>query len=96
MELFSAFSAYEGLVLASLFLTANLALTFFDALILSFFFAFGCLMALFILREIGRRSALEEIPIYLRGIPLMLISMGLLSMIFGFAAWICYKVLDNF
>ena len=96
IRLFSALTAYEGLVPASLFLTMTLALNFSEALVLSFFFALGCLLAVFILKEINRRSALEEIPNYLRGIPLTFISMGLLSMIFGFAAWICYKVLDNF
>ena len=95
-SLLSSLTAYEGLVPASLFITVNLALTFFDALILSFFFALGCLLAVFILKEINRRSALEVIPDYFRGMPLALISMGLLSMIFGSAAWICFRVLDNF
>ena len=93
---FSALTAYEGLIPASLFLTVNLASTFLDALVLSLFFALGCFMAIFILREITRRSSLEEIPHWLRGPPLTLISMGLLSMIFSSAAWICYKILDNF
>ena len=93
---FNALTAYDGLVPASLFLTVNLALTFWDAFILSFFFALGCLLAVLILGEINRRSSLEEIPEFLRGIPLSLISMGLLSMIFGSAAWICFRVLDNF
>ena len=96
IRLFSALTAYEGLVPASLFLTVNLALTFTDALSLSFFFAFGCFLAVFIIKEIYRRSTLEEIPNYLRGIPLAFISMGLLSIIFSSAAWICYRVLDNF
>ena len=96
VRLFSALTAYEGLVPASLFLAISAALTFVDALILSLFFALGCFLAIFIVRGIYRRSTLEDIPYSLRGIPLALISMGLLSMIFSSAAWICFRVLDNF
>ena len=95
-KFFNALTAYDGLVPASLFLTVNLALTFWDAFFLSFFFALGTLLAVIIIGEINRRSSLEEIPEFLRGIPLSIISMGLLSMIFGSAAWICFRVLDNF
>ena len=96
LRLFSALSAYEGLIPASLFLTLNLALSFIDAFILSFFFALGCLMAIFMIKEVKRRSTLEEIPHWLRGMPLVFISMGLLTMVFGSAAWIFYKILYNF
>ena len=96
IRLFSALTAYEGLVPASLFLTVILAINFLDALILSFFFAVGCLLGVFIIKEISHRADLEKIPNSLRGVPLTLISMGLLSMIFSSAAWICYKVLESF
>ena len=95
VRLFSGITAYEGLIPASLILTVNTALNFFDAVILSFFFASGCLIAVICIREIRRRCALEEIPAGLRGMPLVLVSMGLLSMIFSTAAWICYRVLYN-
>ena len=95
-RLFSALSAYEGLVPASLLLTLNLAVNFLDAFVLSFFFALGCLMAIFILMEIKRCSTLEEIPSWFRGMPLVLISSGLLSMVFASVAWICFRILDNF
>ena len=39
VKLFSAKTAYEGLIPASLFLTVNMAVSFSDALVLSFFFA---------------------------------------------------------
>jgi len=93
VRLFKGLTAYDGLVPASLVLTVNMALTFSDALILSFFFASGCLLAVAFMKEIRRRSSLEEIPENLRGMPLAFISMGLLSMIFGSAAWICFRVL---
>lgn len=95
VRLFSGLSAYEGLVPASLILTMYLALNLLDALILSLSFALGCFMAVFIMKEIRRRSSMEGIPKYLRGMPLALISMGLLSMIFSSAAWIFFRVLEG-
>jgi electron transport complex protein RnfA len=95
-RLFSAFTAYDGLASLALFITYNLALGFADALALSFFFALGNLAAILILEEIRRRSALEWMPRRLRGSPLILISMGLLSLIFGAAAGICFRILAKF
>jgi Na+-translocating ferredoxin:NAD+ oxidoreductase RnfA subunit len=92
---FSALTAYDGLVLVSLILTIHLALNPWDAFILSFFFALGCLLVLLILEKIRRRSVLERVPGPLQGGPLVLISMGLLSMIFAAVAWICFQVLEN-
>jgi electron transport complex protein RnfA len=94
--LFPAFTAYDGLVPLALIVTYNLALGFAEALVLSFFFALGNLAAVLILGEIHRRSTLEWTPRRLRGNPLMLISMGLLSLIFGIGAGICFTFLDKF
>jgi electron transport complex protein RnfA len=94
-RLFSCLTAYEGLVPASLILCVHLSVTAFDAFFLSFFFALGCLLAIVIIKEINRRSSLESIPKNLRGLPLAFISMGLLSMVFGSAAWICYRILNG-
>jgi electron transport complex protein RnfA len=93
-RLFSWRTAYEGLVPASIILCVHLSVTAADALFLSFFFAFGCLLAIIIMKEISRRSSLESLPEYFRGIPVALISMGLLSMVFGAIAWICYRFLN--
>jgi electron transport complex protein RnfA len=92
-RLFSSITAYGGLVPASLILCVHLCVTVVDALFLSFFFALGCLLAIVIVKEINRRTTLESIPKFLRGIPLAFISMGLLSMTFGAVAWICYRIL---
>ncbi|MDR1566809.1 MAG: hypothetical protein LBS48_05965 [Treponema sp.] len=92
---FSALTAYDGLVPVSLIMTIHLALTVLDAAVFAFFFALGCFLALLILGEIRRRSGLEWVPRYLRGGPLVLISTGLLSMIFAAAAWICFRILEN-
>jgi electron transport complex protein RnfA len=94
-RLFSAFTAYDGLASLALFITYNLASGFAEALVLAFFFALGNLAAILILGEIRRRSALEWTPRRLRGSPLILISSGLLSLIFGAVAGICFTVLNR-
>lgn len=94
VRLFSAMTAYGGLIPASLIITVNMAVTFFDALILSFFFAIGSLLAIVIMKDIYRRSIMEKVPENLRGTPIAFISMGLLAMIFSAAAWICFRVIQ--
>ncbi|MDR2029588.1 MAG: hypothetical protein LBP93_08645 [Treponema sp.] len=93
---FSPLSGYNGLVLGSLMLTLRLALSPVEALVLSLGFALGVLLAVLILNEIRRRSFLETLPPALRGSPLMLISTGLLSLIFSSAAAIFLSALGVF
>jgi len=93
---FSAITAYDGLIPAALIITFIVAETFTDALIIAFSFALGNLAAMLTLNEISRRSTLEWVPKYLRGTPLILISMGLLSLISAFAAGIFFRILEVF
>jgi electron transport complex protein RnfA len=93
---FSAITAYDGLIPASLIITFIAAKTFTDALVIALSFNLGNLAAMLTLNEIGRRSTLEWVPKYLRGTPLILISMGLLSLISVFAAGIFFKILEVF
>ena len=93
---FSAYTAYDGLVPASLMITFALAGSFAGAVILALFFAIGNLAAMLILNEIRRRSTLEWVPRHLRGSPLILISMGLLALVCASAAGICFKILEVF
>jgi electron transport complex protein RnfA len=86
----------NGLALASLFMTLRLALTLAEALALTLGFSLGALLAAAILREINRRSSLEATPEILRGAPLTLISMGLLSLIFSSISAIFLRVLGVF
>jgi len=95
-KVFSAFTAYDGLALASLIITHALARNFTSAFILALFFAFGNLVAILVLNEIRRRSTLEWVPRFLRGSPLILISMGLLSLISASAAGLCFRILEAF
>ena len=94
-KVFSAFTAYDGLVPASLLLTFALAGTLSGAIVLSLFFALGNLTAMLILNEIRRRSALERVPRSLRGSPLVLISMGLLALVSASVAGICFRILET-
>ena len=86
-------SSCNGLALASLFMTLRLALKVAEALALTLGFSLGALLSAIILREIKRRSSLEAVPESLRGAPLILISMGLLSLIFSSVSAIFLRVL---
>ena len=94
-ELFSG-SSCNGLALASLFMTLRLAPAPAEALALTLGFSLGALLAALILREINRRASLEAVPELLRGAPLTLISMGLLSLIFSSVSAIFLRVLGVF
>jgi electron transport complex protein RnfA len=83
----------NALVAASLFCTMILSGTFAEAAVLSFGFAAGILLAMLILQEIQRRSEMEAVPKFLRGSPLVLISMGLLSLCFSSAAFMLFSFL---
>jgi electron transport complex protein RnfA len=91
---FAPKTAYNGLVLAALALTLHLASGFMEALVLSLGFSLGILFSLCALRGIQKRSRLERTPLFLRGVPLMLLSMGLLALIFSSAADLFFKALE--
>ena len=95
-KVFNALTAYDGLVPVSVLITFKLALNFLCAFVLALFFVLGNLAAILVLNEIRRKSALERVPGFLRGSPLILISMGLLSLITAVAAGICFKILEVF
>ena len=94
--IFPTISAYDGLIPASLILTITLAGTFAGAFTLSLFFSLGNLIAILILNEIHRRSELEWVPAFLRGTPLILISIGFLSLISSAVAIIFLRILEVF
>jgi len=93
---FSSITAYDGLIPASLIIAFIAAEAFTDVLVIALFFVLGNLTAMLTLNEIARRSSLERVPKYLRGTPLILVSMGLLSLISTFAAGIFFKILEVF
>ncbi|MCL1991520.1 MAG: hypothetical protein FWG66_01040 [Spirochaetes bacterium] len=81
-----------GITAAVLFICLNAANNIIGAFALSLGFASGILLSVMILREIRRRAALEAVPVFLRGNPLLLISMGLLSMVFYAASLMLFRI----
>jgi electron transport complex protein RnfA len=84
--IFPSLSAYSGISVASSLITLRTASSFQEAVVLSFGFSTGAILAIFIIRAIYRRLGNERSPRLLRGIPLVLISMGLISLVFTQAA----------
>jgi electron transport complex protein RnfA len=75
-----------------LLISLHLALNPLEALFLALWFSLGLVFSLAVLRETGRRSRFETAPPFLRGSPLALISLGLLSLIFSSAALIFFNL----
>jgi electron transport complex protein RnfA len=92
---FSVMTASDGLIIAALLMTLRLAGSFAEAVVLSLGFSLGSLSAILILKSIHRRSTLEKVPPFLRGLPLLLLSMGLISLIFSSAAAILLQALGG-
>jgi electron transport complex protein RnfA len=92
-ELFAAGTVYNELAAVACFLTLCLALSFSDAILLSLSFSAGCLLAFLLIKEIQKRSTIETIPYGLRGTPLLLISLGLLSLVFSAVSILLLKSL---
>jgi electron transport complex protein RnfA len=95
LRLFNSYTGYDGLAAASIFAAVNIASNFAETVFLAAGFSLGVLAAVLILMEIRRRSAMEAVPHFLRGSPLVLVSMGLLSLIFSAAALFFFNALGN-
>ena len=80
-------------VAAALFICMNTANRFLEIVILALGFAVGIALAVVLVNEIRRRSEMEAVPRWLRGGPLVLISLGLLSLIFSSGAVMLFTVL---
>jgi len=80
---------------AAVFIISGLAGSVAQAATLSLGFSAGAATALLIVGEIRRRSATEAVPARLRGGPLVLITMGLLSLVFTSVAVVFYSVLGT-
>jgi len=84
-----------GITAAAVFICVNIANNFTQAALLSFGFAAGVCLVLIITGEIRRRAALEAVPLFLRGKPLVLISMGLLSLVFSVGALLIFRMIET-
>jgi electron transport complex protein RnfA len=83
----SVLSAYNGLIFASNFFVLKTAESFLEALTMTVGFCIGYILSMLIVQEIHKMSLIETVPKALRGIPLMLISLGLVSLGFSAAAF---------
>jgi electron transport complex protein RnfA len=92
-RLFSLSGTYIGLVTSALLITIRLAGSFSGALVLALGFSLGFLAAVFILRAIFDRFSGETVPSFLHGTPLLLISLGLLALIFSSLSAIILRLL---
>jgi electron transport complex protein RnfA len=89
---FTVGSSYHEMAVVSVLLSLHFALSFADALLLSLTFSAGSLLAFLIIREIQKRSFMETIPHGLKGMPIVLISMGLLSLVFSAVSVLFLKI----
>jgi electron transport complex protein RnfA len=80
---------------AALFITQNVASGLLEAIVLSLGFSCSAVLVYVVVGEIRRRSGMEAVPRWLRGGPLALIAMGLLSLIFSSGALMLFGVLGN-
>jgi len=96
-EAFFLNNALSGgaLIGAALFITLNVASGLLDAIVLSLGFCCSTALVFVVVGEIRRRSEMEAVPRWLRGGPLALIAMGLLSLIFSSGALMLFGVLGN-
>jgi electron transport complex protein RnfA len=86
---------YDGLAGAAFFITRNIAENFAGAAALSLGFSAGILLSFVIIGEIRRRAVMENVPAFLRGSPLALVAMGLLSLVFTSAAVMLFRALEG-
>jgi electron transport complex protein RnfA len=84
----------DGITAVSLFICINIADTIYEVLMLSFGFTFGIFFVNLIVSEIRKRAALEEVPVFLRGKPLVIIAMGLLSLVFTAASLLFFRMIN--
>jgi len=78
---------------AALFITLNVADKLYEALVLSLGFSCSAALVFVVVGEIRRRAEMEPVPRWLRGGPLALIAMGLLSLVFTSGALMLFGVL---
>jgi len=81
-----------GITAVCVFICVNLADSFLEAAVFSFGFTAGILLVYLIIREVRRKAALEAVPAFLRGKPLVLITMGILSLVFSVVSVLLFRM----
>jgi electron transport complex protein RnfA len=93
MENDNSISFPGGITAVAAFICINIANGFIETAALSFGFVAGIFLVLVISVEIRRRAALESVPFFLRGKPLVLVSMGMLALIFSTASLLLFRMI---
>jgi electron transport complex protein RnfA len=83
-----------GITAVAVFICINIANSFLQAAVLSFGFTAGIILVFLIVREIRKRADIEAVPRFLQGKPLVLVTMGMLSLIFSAATLLILRMLD--
>jgi len=81
-----------GITAVCVFICVNIACSFLEAAVLSFGFTAGIVLVYLIIREVRRRSVLEAVPSFLRGKPLVLITIGMLSLVLSFISILLFRM----
>jgi electron transport complex protein RnfA len=84
-----------GITAVSVFICVNIADSFLQAVVLSFGFMAGIFLVYLIIREVRKRAALEAVPLFLRGKPLVLITMGMLSLVFSTVSILLFRMIGE-
>lgn len=84
-----------GITAVSLFVCMIISNNLTETIILSFGFAAGVFLVFLVLSEIQKRAALEAVPRFIQGKPLVLISMGLLSLVFTSVSMLIFRMIGN-
>jgi electron transport complex protein RnfA len=81
-----------GITAVCVFICVNLANGFLEAAVLSFGFTAGIILVYLIIREVRKRAVLEVVPRFMRGKPLVLITMGMLSLVFSVVSILLFRM----
>ena len=79
----------------ALFIILNITGNFWVVFALALGFLLGIIMTMIIIAEIRMRAELEKTPHFLKGIPLSLITIGLLSLVYSSAAMMFFRILGE-
>ena len=82
-----------GITAAAVFICLIVADSLIEVAALSFGFCAGIFLVYLITGEIRRRAALETVPTFLRGKPLVLVLMGMLSFVFSTASLLLFRMI---
>jgi len=83
-----------GFTAAAVFICINISKNLMETIVLSFGFIAGVFIINFIIMEIRKRASLEAVPVFLRGKPLVLAAMGLLSLVFTTASLLLFRMIS--